>query len=56
LFSLSFMCRVTPACWDIKIPLAFTLIPSSMLFTQGVSGKLKLVQSLTLRQYLQLEP
>ena len=40
------MCRATPACWSNKSPLAFALIPGSELFTQGVSGKLRLVRVL----------
>lgn len=47
-FSLSFMCRATPAYWNNKIPLAFTSVPNSKLFTQGVSVKLKLTRILQL--------
>ena len=46
LFSVSFVCRATPACWNNKIPLAFASIPGSTFFTQRVSSKLRLARGL----------
>jgi hypothetical protein len=43
-FSLS-MCRMTPTCWNNKFLLLFALI-GSVLFTQGVPGKLRLARVL----------
>jgi uncharacterized membrane protein len=46
ILSLSFVCRVTAACWNNKIPLASASVLFSALFTQGLSSKLRLARVL----------
>lgn len=48
--TLLFRYRTTPVSWNNKFILLFVLIPSSLSFTQGIPGKLRLARVL---QYTQ---